>query len=342
MIGYSFGVGILLSLNVLFLAFAPHHAEERGIHALDAFTFFVLNAAILASSLWVNVRLHGATLRKRIAVNAASYLVLCGISIALHYPVWRLLTHGPPIGFYVRDEFLRGLLLFCMSIILARVLELSARQQRMKTELDAIRQASLLGQIESLKQQINPHFFFNSLNTLSGLAREDADKTIEFIEKLSQVFRTVLEIQQKDMVLLREELEFAGAFLYLLNVRFEGKFMCEIASEPAAEAMFWLPPLSSQLLLENVVKHNRMTRQNPVHVKIFVEFRSRESAYFVVENSYAPLKNSSGTQTGLANLAKRSELLSGETIVIERDASIFRVKVPLTKGFRDESRFTRR
>lgn len=341
-IAYSCGVGILLSVNVFFLAFEPHHADERGIHVLDAFIFLALNAAILASSLWVNVRLHGASLRKRLAVNASSYLALCCISIALHYPVWRLLTHGPPMGFYVRDEFLRGLLLFCMSIILARMLELSAYQQRMKTELDAIRQASLLGQIESLKQQINPHFFFNSLNTLSGLAREDADKTIEFIEKLSQVFRTVLEIQQKDMVSLGEELEFAGAFLYLLNVRFEGKFICEIASEPIAEAMFWLPPLSSQLLLENVVKHNRMTRQNPVRVKMFVEFRTLESAYFVVENSYAPLKNSSGTRTGLANLTKRSELLTGEPIVIEQDTSIFRVKVPLSKGSKNEPRITRR
>jgi sensor histidine kinase YesM len=342
LLSYSFGVGALLSVNLVFLALEPHHAAERNVHLLDALTFFVLNASVLACSLWLNVRLFGTSVRVRIFANVLSYFLLSGVSISLHFPVWQLLTHGPPIGFYIRDEFARNLLLFCMSMIVARTLEVSEQHQSMKAELAAVRQESLLGQIESLKQQINPHFFFNSLNTLSGLAREDADKTIEFIEKLSQVFRTVLEIQQKDMVSLGEELEFAGAFLYLLNVRFEGKFICEIASEPTAEAMLWLPPLSSQLLLENVVKHNRMTRQNPVRVKMFVEFRTLESAYFVVENSYAPLKNSSGTRTGLANLTKRSELLTDKPVVIEQDASIFRVKVPLSKGSKNESRFTRR
>jgi hypothetical protein len=346
LLSYSFGVGALMSVNIVFLALEPRHAAERNVHLLDALTFFVLNTSVLACSLWLNVRLFRASVRARVVANVLCYFLLSGISISLHFPVWQLLTHGPPIGFYIRDEFGRNLLLFCMSLIVARTLEVSEQHQSVKAELAAVRQVSLMGQIESLKQQINPHFFFNSLNTLSGLAREDADKTIEFIEKLSQVFRAVLEIQQKDLVLLKEELAFADAYLYLLKVRFEGKFFCEIDSKHAVESAFMILPLSSQLLLENVVKHNRMTRQNPVYVKMFVEFRSpknrAENAYFVVENTFAPLKNSSGTRTGLANLSKRSELLCGEPIVIEQEEDVFRVKVPLPKSYEHESGFTRR
>ena len=99
LLSYSLGVGALLSASVFFLALEPHHAAERDVHLLDALTFFVLNASVLACSLWLNVRLFGASVRARVFANVLCYLVLSGVSISLHFPVWQLLTHGPPIGF---------------------------------------------------------------------------------------------------------------------------------------------------------------------------------------------------------------------------------------------------
>ncbi len=339
---YALLAGTLLSLTVLQLAFEtpPHRVEPmpifENVRFWDSIVFWMLNMSILFVSLWANTRWYEKPLRKRVVSNIGLYVCCAALAILLHYPLWQRMGM-PSLGFFLRDEVVRDAAMFAVSLVTARFLAISSEHRHTKEEIALLRQAQLLGQVESLKQQLQPHFFFNSLNTLSGLAREDADKTIEFIEKLSQVFRTVLEIQQKNMVSLKEELDFAKAYLYLLEVRFEGKLRCKIRSEAFAEAVFFLPPLSSQLLLENVVKHNRLTRQHPIEVTMFVEFRSRETAYFVMENTYKPQQNSSGTRMGLLNLSRRSEILTGEAIVIEQEKDaqeqeIFRVKVPMSKG----------
>ncbi|MCU0427773.1 MAG: histidine kinase [Candidatus Kapabacteria bacterium] len=347
---YALLAGTLLSLTVLQLAFEtpPHRVEPmpifESVRFWDSIVFWMLNMSILFVSLWANTRWYEKPLRMRVVSNMGLYVCCAALAILLHYPLWQRMGM-PSLGFFLRDEVVRDAAMFAVSLVTARFLAISSEHRHTKEEIALLRQAQLLGQVESLKQQLQPHFFFNSLNTLSGLAREDADKTIEFIEKLSQVFRTVLEIQQKNMVSLKEELDFAKAYLYLLEVRFEGKLQCTISSEGFGEgfaegfagSMFFLPSLSSQLLLENVVKHNRMTRQHPVYVKIFLESPSQEQAYFVMENTYKPQQNSSGTRMGLLNLSRRSEILTGEAIVIEQEKDaqeqeIFRVKVPMSKG----------
>jgi LytS/YehU family sensor histidine kinase len=182
----------------------------------------------------------------------------------------------------------------------------------------------LAGQIELLKQQINPHFFFNSLNTLSGLVLENSPKTVFFIENLSMVFRYLLEIQEKNLVTVAEEINFAKAYIYLLKVRFDEKFSIDIQTESEHGAL--VPSSCTQLLLENCFKHNSMSNQQPLKIVI----RSADG-YLIVSNSVFQLLEVERNGIGLKNLNERSKLLTGKPIEIISNNNNFMVRVPLLK-----------
>jgi len=319
---YALIAGFLMALTPLSLAFLPSHhgPNNQSIQLLDASFVMILNIAMFYISLWLNLRIVEKTVSKKIAINVGAYLLLCVAAIVIHRPVWGMLERMP-IGFFIRDEFVRNLIIFSISTLVANSFHSFQQNQQMKNKILEIQRESLAGQIESLKQQINPHFFFNSLNTLSGLAQEDTQKTLEFIEKLSQVFRYVLEIQEKNVVSVAEEMNFARAYIYLLKVRFEEKFSIEILPDLDENSM--VPSLCTQLLLENCFKHNSMSSSNPLIIKI-----KTDNGYLVICNSIIQMNQTSGNGIGLKNLNERSKLLTGKPIVITTDNECFTVKVP--------------
>jgi LytS/YehU family sensor histidine kinase len=249
-----------------------------------------------------------------------AYIALCSLAILIHQPVW-MKMHKLPLIFFIRDEFIRNLIVFSISYIVAHAMDTFRQNQLMKDIIIEIQQKNLAGQLETLKQQINPHFFFNSMNTLSGLAKEDPNKTVEFIDKLSLIFRYVLDIQEKNLVSLSEELRFAKAYIFLLEVRFAEKLVIEINLDENETAM--VPSLCSQLLLENIIKHNSMSNHNPVKIEFY-----KEPGYFVVRNTLALKKDTTGAGIGLKNLDARSRLLIGKQIEINASADHFMVKIP--------------
>jgi len=322
MLLYAMIAGFLMSLTPISLAFLPnrHEPGHTNIQLWDALMVLFINISIFFSSLWLNLQIVEKPVVKKVLLNAAAYLLLCILAILLHKPVWMMLERLP-IGFFIRDEFIRNVIIFFISAVVAHAFYNFQQNQFMKNKILEIQRESLAGQIESLKQQINPHFFFNSLNTLSGLAQEDSQKTVEFIEKLSQVFRYVLDIQEKNLVSISEELEFANAYIYLLKVRFQEKFRIEITVEDADKIA--VPSLCTQLLLENSFKHNGMSQQNPLQIKI-----KTEPGYLTVTNSISQKQTVEGTGIGLKNLNERSLLLTGKPIEIWTDTTNFTVRVP--------------
>ncbi len=317
---YAIIAGLLLSLTPFSLAFIPNDHGHKGVQLLDAGVILVLNTLLFFCSLWLNLRVSSLIVLKRIVINLGVYFLLTVIAILIHRPIW-LMLEGLPISFFIRDEFIHSLIIFSISYIVAQAYDNFLQNQLMKNRIFEIQRESLSVQIESLKQQINPHFFFNSLNTLSGLAQEDPKKTVEFIEKLSQVFRYVLDIQEKNMVSLTDELNFAKAYIYLMKVRFAEKFTVYIDVQTNGGET--VPGLCTQLLLENCFKHNAMSSVNPLKIRIFTA-----NSHLVVSNSLAPLNNSSGNGIGLRNLNERCLLLTGKPIEIIKDDDLFAVKVP--------------
>ena len=148
--------------------------------------------------------------------------------------------------------------------------ELLQIQEKLKEESQKLHQENLRIQYESLKNQINPHFLFNSLNVLTSLIRIDAGLAEKFTEQMAKVYRYVLEHKEEDTVTLQTELDFIKSYIFLLEIRFQGKVLFDI-DIPETYLDRHIPPLTVQLLIENAVKHNVFSKKDPLKVKLFVD-----------------------------------------------------------------------
>ena len=179
---------------------------------------------------------------------------------------------------------------------------------------------------ETLKSQLNPHFLFNSLNVLSSLIKKDTDKAQNFVDEFSSVYRYTLDVIEKPVVELREEIEFAKSYLFLQKIRFDNAVDMQINVD-APKLNYFVPPLAVQTLLENAFKHNRASVDNPLNISIY-----DEDNFLVIVNKLQPkIKGSDSKGVGLNNLKKRYELL-GEMLpqysVTEKE---YIAKIPLIK-----------
>lgn len=180
---------------------------------------------------------------------------------------------------------------------------------------------------ESLKNQIDPHFLFNSLNVLSSLIEENPENAQRFTTSLSKIYRYVLEQKDKELVSIEEELAFAKTYMNLLKMRFENSLFYELpATIPNLEAK--VVPLSLQLLLENTVKHNVVSEQRPLHIRIFLE-----GDYLAIQNDYQKKEVLQDRQgVGLQNIINRYGIITNRKVLIEQNEQTFTVKIPvLTK-----------
>lgn len=177
---------------------------------------------------------------------------------------------------------------------------------------------------ESLKNQIDPHFLFNSLNVLSSLIEENPDNAQRFTTSLSKVYRYVLEQKDKELVSVEDELAFAKTYMNLLKMRFENSLFYELPTtdiNPDARVV----PLSLQLLLENTVKHNVVSEQKPLHIRIFVD-----GDYLAIQNDFQKkevLQDRRGV--GLQNIVDRYGIISNRMVLIEQNEETFTVKIPI-------------
>ena len=177
---------------------------------------------------------------------------------------------------------------------------------------------------ESLKNQIDPHFLFNSLNVLTSLIGENPKQAERFTTKLSKVYRYVLEQRNKELIPLSEELNFARAYMELLQMRFEDAIQFDIPSEISNEELK-IVPLSLQLLLENAVKHNVVSSNKPLKLRIF-----EENGSLIIENNINHKETiGKSTKVGLKNITDRYNLLTRRSVKITNDGLIFRISLPL-------------
>lgn len=198
------------------------------------------------------------------------------------------------------------------------------QSQEKKVKESQIVAQTQTAKFDALKNQLDPHFLFNSLNVLSSLIEENPENAQQFTTSLSKVYRYVLEQKNKDLVPIDEELNFARTYMLLLKMRFEDSIIFDIpehASNPESKVV----PLALQLLLENAVKHNMVTSNKPLHIKIY-----ERQGYLVLENNLQTkqvLKKSSGV--GLSNITERYSLLTTKKVFINQEASVFTVSIPM-------------
>lgn len=179
---------------------------------------------------------------------------------------------------------------------------------------------------EALRNQVNPHFLFNSLNVLSELVYENQNDAVKFIKQLSDVYRYVLLSRDRDVVELNDELNFAESYINLLEVRFAEKLKVQLFRANGADG--YLVPMSLQLLLENVVKHNIMSSAHPIDVRIRVDVNHISVTNSVVKK--ATFEESTGV--GLSYLSERYASL-GAQVEIKETENVFEVTIPILKSY---------
>ena len=197
----------------------------------------------------------------------------------------------------------------------------SVKQESTKQEIVAKTETA---KFESLKNQLDPHFLFNSLNVLTSLIGENPQQAERFTTKLSKVYRYVLEQRNKDLVPIEEELKFAKTYMELLGMRFEEAVQFNIPDNISNNELK-IVPLSLQLLLENAVKHNVVSTSKPLTINIY-----EEGSYLMITNNVNP-KEAIGksTKIGLQNIADRYGLITDKGVKIENNNKTFKVSLPL-------------
>jgi tetratricopeptide (TPR) repeat protein len=206
-----------------------------------------------------------------------------------------------------------------------RMLYFRRRSLRLQHRSETLERLQLMHEIDLLKTQVNPHFLFNSLSILSALIRVNPELSEQFVEQLARSYRYILEQKDQHMVPLRTEVEFIYAYAFLLKIRFENKFQVIMTLEETDLNHYKIAPLTLQLLIENAVKHNRMSIKEPLLITV-----TRETEYLVIRNNLQ-LRNQQdkSTRTGLQNIISRYELLSNLPLSIGEEDAFFVVKIPL-------------
>lgn len=217
---------------------------------------------------------------------------------------------------------------FIVAVLYGKIYDLIYAKQSIEMENERLKNENLTWQYNTLVNQVNPHFLFNSLNSLSMLVRESKnDDAITYISQMSDTYRYIMEEGKQELTSVKNELSFLEAYRYLLEIRYSGKLhiVTDIPKELYSQR---IPPLSIQPLIENAVKHNTITSSQPLTISI-----TSDGDHIIVSNPIRPkLQPETSTNIGLRNLSNRYELIVGRKVEVSRENGEFVVKLPLNKS----------
>lgn len=260
-----------------------------------------------------------------------SYLICGGYAIGLmllSFKVWEWID--PQINIPRSNYVIYSVFSLLITLLVTSIYAISDFMKQWKqSELKAeqMKQQMLKSEYESLKNQVNPHFLFNSLNTLTALIGEDPEKATDFVQQLSKVFRYALQNQEKSTIDLATEVEIVNAYFFLQKMRFGDNLYFEI-NIPESANRFQVITQGLLTLVENAIKHNEATTEHQLRVIVSVE-----EDYLIVRNN---LKRKNMTQPstgiGLPNLVSRCRSLTDKPVIIKEDGGEFVVKLPIIKS----------
>lgn len=265
---------------------------------------------------------------KRIAIGIFGSVVITMIGLFILNGFNHVFYQGSNLSTFLNAQhwgnYSFGLWITMTIVITFHFVYFYNRYQQNKIKEQKVIAHTASAQFESLKNQIDPHFLFNSLNVLTSLIEENPVNAQRFTVSLSKIYRYVLEQKDKELVSVTEELEFAKTYMNLLKMRFENSIIFEMPT-PLSNEEAKVVPLSLQLLLENTIKHNTISESRPLHIKITVE-----DHYLVVENN---LQKKEVLQTrkgvGLQNIVSRYGILTKRQVLIDESTAVFKVKIPI-------------
>jgi two-component system, LytTR family, sensor kinase len=318
----AFLMALLVSLPKLIFALNGSHLRANiPSEWLDFTLQFIFSYLYVCLFLYLNT-FYSLNIWKKIALFLVLHIVCTFIFANLHIRILGITERTPLVR--LGYQF-RNVLLLVSAVLVSNFLKTLQQKQALSLKNKSLEAENLKAQLNTLQQQLNPHFLFNSLNSLHSLIQEDAGKSQEFVQKLSLVLRYSLDFQKKELVSIAEELTFLEAYTYLLKIRFGEKLTIEYQNFDKIKGL--VPPLSLQLLIENAVNHNEISTQHPL--SIFIHFDVKNAIISVKNNLNPKRKPSEGAGLGLYNLDNRYMLLSQKHIDIQQDAHSFKVNIPV-------------
>lgn len=218
----------------------------------------------------------------------------------------------------------RGILISLTFYMFLHLLYQNYQNQQVGIELERTKADNLGAQYELLKQQVNPHFLFNSLNTLKTMIETDDKQSVDFVLKLSEFYRFTLESRKLDLIHLSEEIDILSSYMFLVKARFEDGIHLTNTIDPAYQQSL-IPPFTLQLLIENAIKHNIVSLERPLQIRLY-----SEKDTIIVENDLQPkIESEVSLKVGLNNISERYSHLLEKEIMIEADEKTFKVKLPV-------------
>ena len=301
--------GVIIFLNVLILGyigyvtlnkFSNKSTLETQKNIITAFLLFVFLALVISLSL--------------VSIGVYSYYLIKGLDTS------NFLAH------LFKVELNSAIKQFSVWILLSAVFFFYMIWHKAIKREQQLREESLKYKYQNLKSQVNPHFLFNSLNTLSEIVYEDPKKADNYVQMLSKIYRYILENEETDLITLNEEIEFVQQYFILQKVRDNEKIQMEICFQDTNKLK--VIPISLQILVENALKHNSRSEKIPLRIQI-----NRFDNYIVVSNNIQR-KNILGNEskTGLKNLKERVKLILGKELIIQEANNQFIVKLPFIQS----------
>ncbi|MEL6925842.1 MAG: histidine kinase, partial [Bacteroidota bacterium] len=330
-----FGIPIL-SVWVFLLLFGEHLEQVASRGYLDN---CLVTSLIYTGTFWFFLRAGIVYMRGRFPSNmdiGKRLLIQCLVLLVIYFIVkFGLNSTIDNIGFFHDRDYEPGPLVMNISSLTLGALVISIYEGRYFYNLlhksilekEQLQRENIQSQLEGLKNQVNPHFLFNSLNTLTYLIPQDSEKAVRFVQKLSKVYRYILEIRDKELISLQEEMDFIHSYIFLLKERFGDNLNVQLEIEPM-HLNSKIVPLSLQILFENAIKHNIISSERPLTITVNVEKGDR----LVVRNNLQK-KNQvmNSTKVGLQNIKNRYQFFSDEHVRVINTSDEFIVVLPLIR-----------
>ncbi len=319
---------ILILFYVFFLEKSIGESIVREMSTASIIASFISNSFLLyiffSIEFWVLRRYAGN--RKKIAFIFLGMIVFVGVLSSVSTQIIGIWFRGElsPHA-YLIINFAKDLFLYLVSLFFTLFFSLVVKNQRSMEENKNLIIDNIRNRYNALKSQTEPHFLFNSLNSLNGLIGYDDERAREYVIQLSSVFRYTM--QEQSVVKVIDEMEFTESYIYLIKIRYQDALTVNIRVAPDFHGYYTLP-FAIQTLIENAVKHNVINANKPLHLTI----ETTDEETLVVSNNIQPkLDVESVGGLGLANLNERYELVFKRNITIHADDARFRVEIPLVK-----------
>lgn len=309
------------------LSSLPHFAQAH-FNAAEAIVNAALTATFALMIWYFNIAIlttKTVKSKRRISYNRLFGSLLFGIVI-MFLLAWiqQLILSNINFGPVMLMVEVRGILINLLFFMFLHLLQQNFENQQVRMELERTKNDNLGAQYELLKQQVNPHFLFNSLTTLKSMVEIGDQQSADFIMELSNFYRFTLESRKHDLINVSEEIKIMQAYLFLQKARFEEGFTFTNNIDDKLLTTL-IPPFTLQLLIENCIKHNVVSLSKPLHIRLY-----SDKDHIIIENQIQPkLGDSTSTGVGLININLRYKHLLEKEIEVSSNENIFKIKLPL-------------